>query len=236
MARLIFWRESNRSAETRFPPRVDVSVSTGAGFESSSVGPPPGSSALRRLARHGPSISCVASVCALSLLANALTERQPTRATSANLHPSTPAGDGDALESVPSEPLVPPLLASMPLKHSSELEPTVKSHEPRPGDGVDEFVHGHLATFHPHGESVCASGCAASHHPTPRLSRQKFGFWMDQLGSQSRATAETALDTLLFFGRQSRVFLAAEAWGGHCSSQTARLRKQLAKTPLAHQS
>lgn len=60
--------------------------------------------------------------------------------------------------------------------------------------------HKSRATAHPHGDKVCASGCAASRHPTPLLKQFEFKRLIDQLKSDER---ELAIDSLLFYGPQT---------------------------------
>jgi len=91
----------------------------------------------------------------------------------------------------PAEPLVPPIKLPQPAS--------------------DPFDHDAAASFHPHGSEVCASGCAASRHPTQRLSRQRFCELLDQYGAEPASTSSRALDELLFYGAQTRGWLATSA-------------------------
>ena len=60
------------------------------------------------------------------------------------------------------------------------------------------------AYAHPHGNQVCASGCALSSHPTKKLSVENYRkllseFSLDPLSSESKA-----IEALLYYGRQTK--------------------------------
>lgn len=59
-----------------------------------------------------------------------------------------------------------------------------------------------------HGESICASGCAASRHPTPRLSSARFHQLLKDYSEQPMSSQSPALEELLFFGPQTAYLLA----------------------------
>ncbi|MEQ9408460.1 MAG: hypothetical protein RIK87_12070 [Fuerstiella sp.] len=61
------------------------------------------------------------------------------------------------------------------------------------------------AHAHPHGDKVCASGCALSRHPTPPLSNERFLTLIGQLDNLSRCPR--VIDELLFYGPQTRTQL-----------------------------
>ena len=68
------------------------------------------------------------------------------------------------------------------------------------------------AHFHPHGDQVCASGCAVSNHPTGTLSRDHFNRLISQFdvlatNDSLAAKKRAALDSLLFFGPQTTSML-----------------------------
>ena len=87
--------------------------------------------------------------------------------------------------------LVPPI----ELAEASRLEPAALDRD---------FAYGGRAIFHPHGERVCASGCAASRHPTPELTVELFHNLMAQYAVEPIDPPGQALETLLFHGRQTR--------------------------------
>lgn len=57
--------------------------------------------------------------------------------------------------------------------------------------------------FEPHGENMCASGCAASRHPTPPLSDSRFEELIDSYALEPMTEDSKALEELLFFGSQT---------------------------------
>lgn len=63
------------------------------------------------------------------------------------------------------------------------------------------------ATSHPHGDQVCASGCAASRHPTPALSPAHFAKLVAAYAKESPDADSKSLDTLVFYGPQSARYL-----------------------------
>jgi hypothetical protein len=94
-------------------------------------------------------------------------------------------------------------LATTSLK--SEAEP-VASEAPTfasEGDHQGEVV----PRLEPHGEQLCASGCALSRHPTPELTEQKFLDLMLAYSSEPMTEESPALEELLFFGVQTERFL-----------------------------
>lgn len=61
--------------------------------------------------------------------------------------------------------------------------------------------HSGRAHPHPHGDKVCASGCALSRHPTPRLTESEFERLVTRL--VQNPYDDRALDELLFYGPQA---------------------------------
>ncbi len=70
-----------------------------------------------------------------------------------------------------------------------------------------DFSKDDRASFHPHGDELCASGCAASRHPTPELSPEKFRELMARFALDPLDESSEALESLLFHGRQTDAFL-----------------------------
>ena len=99
-----------------------------------------------------------------------------------------------------------------------------------PFNSAFDFTSDPQAHFHPHGESVCASGCALSNHPTAELSRTKFRRLLAQFANDPMDETSTALETLLYFGRQSQTFLEDEGAGLLDNTREQFLRRQLART------
>ena len=114
--------------------------------------------------------------------------RLPLPASPPEPSPPAPSRPGLVRQSQPPEPLVPPI--------------------PWPGDAASAHDHDPAASFHPHGPQLCASGCAASRHPTPRLTRRRFVALLREYSRTDAATASQPLDELLFYAAQSRRFLA----------------------------
>ena len=68
------------------------------------------------------------------------------------------------------------------------------------------FAHDPQAVSHPHGETLCASGCAVSRHPSGRLTPKAFTTLLKAY-QQAPPTAENvALEEILFYSRQSREY------------------------------
>jgi len=67
-----------------------------------------------------------------------------------------------------------------------------------------EFAHGQRAVFEPHGDQVCASGCAASRHPTTPLVTNEFHQLLRQFASQPITEDSPAFEKLLYFGKQTQ--------------------------------
>ena len=90
------------------------------------------------------------------------------------------------------DPLVPPIQ----MTNTANLS-TVFSHDPQ-------------AVPHPHGETLCASGCAVSRHPSGRLTPTTFTALLDTYQQSLPTEENAALEEILFYSRQSR-----EYWQRH---------------------
>lgn len=87
----------------------------------------------------------------------------------------------------------------------------------------------HRATDHPHGDQICASGCAVSRHPTPALSDERFA---ELIASYQEAPCDresSALDALIFYGSQTMGKLAS-AGGSLDAEHREFLTQQLQAT------
>ena len=82
-----------------------------------------------------------------------------------------------------TDPLVPPI------RTESDAEP---------------FTHDSGAVAHAHGDTICASGCAVSRHPTTRLTADAFRKLVAKYQQSAPTGKNRALEEILFFGRQSR--------------------------------
>jgi len=153
--------------------------------------------------------------------------------------PDPPAAEQPDENSVPDEnsqetnektthfedPLVPPLV--IPGLAVSHGDTATQFTSVTDLNAFDEFAHDSKATFHPHGEQVCASGCAASRHPTPELSAERFQELLDRYAIQPMSEESTALEELLFYGRQSRTLLAQLGPGALDPLRAAMLEVEL---------
>lgn len=149
----------------------------------------------------------------------------------------TAGGDGsgsDAGRGGPEyiEPLIPPIvLDEAPIRsidggaHVDPLSLPVESIT----TGAD-FSADDRASFHAHGEEVCASGCAASRHPTPELTRTEFERLIIEYARGPLDETNTALESLMFYGRQTSAWLD-ELGERPLSEERARfLRSELRRT------
>ncbi len=114
------------------------------------------------------------------------------------------------------DPLISPIIAS-------------KLIEARPVSLAFDFTHGERATFHPHGEQVCASGCAASRHPTETLTRERFHSLLLEYADEPIDDTGPAQDALLYYGRQATQLLVTEGAGRLDPLRTATLKRELAR-------
>lgn len=78
---------------------------------------------------------------------------------------------------------------------------------------VDEFDHDVEAVFEPHGEKICASGCAASRHPTEQLTVEKFRQLLKELAYEPMDQTNNALESLMYFGPQTRQMIEIHGVG-----------------------
>jgi len=90
-----------------------------------------------------------------------------------------------------------------------------------------DFSHDSGAIFEPHGEQICASGCAASHHPTPELQLPDFHRLLIEFANQPISGESKAFEELLFYGRQTQAFLALHGDGGLDPIRSEILREEL---------
>ncbi len=67
-----------------------------------------------------------------------------------------------------------------------------------------EFTHDSAAVFEPHGEKLCASGCAASRHPTEKLTKEHFQDLLVAYTYEPMDQTNNALEELMYFGPQTR--------------------------------
>lgn len=152
------------------------------------------------------------------------TSRQPaeTRKSSAGVDGTHASKETrkDRKQQTPSDPLVPPI--DIGQTSSSGLQPSDFSEF--------EFTSGDRAIFEPHGKQVCASGCAASRHPTGKLSKAKYHWLLRRFAEQPLEETSTALESLMYFGRQTLLWMEHEGTGKLDAARVELLERELKKT------
>ena len=118
-----------------------------------------------------------------------------------------------------------------PRKQPSGLVPPISlqlqvSHD-RNGE---RFAHDAHAMFEPHGEEVCASGCAASRHPTKLLSEEYYLQLLSEVSIEPMDRTNNALESLLYYGAQTRMFIDSIGTGALDSDRARFLAEQLGVT------
>ena len=93
-----------------------------------------------------------------------------------------------------------------------------------------DFSAGDNANFHAHGQQVCASGCAASRHPTGVLSKAKYLWLLRRFAEQPTDENSSALETLLYFGRQTQLWMDKLGTRDLGAERVALLRRELKRT------
>ncbi|MCH2181216.1 MAG: hypothetical protein MK108_04350 [Mariniblastus sp.] len=92
------------------------------------------------------------------------------------------------------------------------------------------FDHDELAIFEPHGDQVCASGCALSRHPTGKLTAGRFQELLQQYSHQPVDLASPSLEELLYFGPQTLALLESQDHDILDMEHADRLRRELTRT------
>ena len=93
------------------------------------------------------------------------------------------------------------------------------------------FSHGEAAMFEAHGSQLCASGCAASRHPTGVLSDFRYWDLISEVDNGPMAETNEALEELIFFGSQTRRQINENGFGNLNASWAGFLSEQL---PCSH--
>ena len=93
--------------------------------------------------------------------------------------------------------------------------------------GNDDFGHGAEALFEPHGEKLCASGCAASRHPTETLTAEHFKSLLVAYTYEPMDQTNNALEELMYFGPQTKKMIEAHGVGDLDSKRAEFLWEQL---------
>jgi len=129
----------------------------------------------------------------------------------------------NAATTLPSEPLVPPIRL--------DGGDSAEDDELTAADFRDfDFRSGDRAIFHAHGEQVCASGCAASRHPTATLSKAKYLWLLRRFVEQPLDETSPALESLMYFGRQTLLWMEKLGTEPLDENRTALLKRELRKT------
>ena len=92
--------------------------------------------------------------------------------------------------------LVPPISIFGNLRASNEPNSMYAS--------LSDFDHDSTAAFEPHGDQVCASGCALSRHPTAELTKSHFLKLLADFPAKPMDETNQALEELLYYGPQTR--------------------------------
>lgn len=147
----------------------------------------------------------------LALLALACSACAPTS------DPPTPAAPATSTAVAPVAPvvlasadgLVPPLAVNVDDAHA------------------DGGPHHERAHAHPHGEQMCASGCALSRHPTPVLDEAEFLRLRASFAAEPLAPVGKAQDALMYYGPQAQQWLAERGPGPLDAARRALLEREL---------
>lgn len=91
----------------------------------------------------------------------------------------------------------------------------------------DSLTHDPGALFEPHGRQICASGCAASRHPTKTLTREHFEDLLVACTYEPMDQTNNALEELMYFGRQARKMIESHGFGSLDSKRAEFLWDQL---------
>jgi hypothetical protein len=153
------------------------------------------------------------------------TSREPaeTRKSSASAAvPSASEGAATTQPKHPADPLVPPIdLGNVSLTSAGGLPSRIADFD---------FSSGERAEFHPHGRQVCASGCAASRHPTGKLSKAKYRWLLRRFAEQPMNETSPALESLMFYGRQTALWMQRDGTSKLDADRIELLRRELRYT------
>ena len=95
------------------------------------------------------------------------------------------------------------------------------------GTTTDLLAHDSKALFEPHGDQICASGCAASRHPTKTLTQAHFEQLLVELTYEPLNQTNNALEELMYFGPQTRQMIETHGVGDLDSQRAEFLWDQL---------
>ena len=97
-------------------------------------------------------------------------------------------------------------------------------------NAFDMFAHDSDAEFHAHGEDVCASGCAASRHPTETLDEDSFDELLAEFAKQPLSQDSMALEKLLYYGPQTKKLIEQDGFGPLDTDRATFLWEELERT------
>ncbi len=139
----------------------------------------------------------------------------------------------DENRTIEDEPLVPPIDLGEPVSAIRSID----GHHAADPLGLDQplvagadFTRDERASFHAHGSEVCASGCAASRHPTPPLDREEFDRLMVEYARGPMDESNPALESLCFYGRQTAAWIEKLGTRPLSKERAAFLRRELERT------
>ncbi|MBW3542007.1 MAG: hypothetical protein KY476_17190 [Planctomycetes bacterium] len=124
--------------------------------------------------------------------------------------------DGLAVATIEPPPIIEPVVAPRLFGRSGLFAPDVTA---------DDRAH-----FHPHGTKICASGCAASNHPTPHVTADDFRLLLSEYARGPLDETNRALETLLYFGPQTRTYLKLLGAGELDPARAGFLDQELRRT------
>ncbi len=130
------------------------------------------------------------------------------------------------------DPLVPPanvfgVASPVDLPTTSDSKSLLPSFLPKL---KGEYPIGDRAFFEPHGEQVCASGCAVSRHPTEELTKTGYLQLLEQYLREPTNEDSEALEALLFYGRQTSAMIVNHGLGLLDRERAALLQDELKRT------
>jgi hypothetical protein len=76
----------------------------------------------------------------------------------------------------------------------------------------------------------CASGCTAHNHPTTELSKAKYHWLLRRFAEQPLDSSSPALESLMYFGRQTNLWMQREGTAPLDKSRVHLLKRELKKT------
>lgn len=126
------------------------------------------------------------------------------------------------------DPLIPAVAFTDALPATDKSPESTEKFGSRPTER--RYVHDKRAHFHAHGQQLCASGCALSRHPTKTLTADKYRQLLRSYATGPLDESNLALETLLYFGRQTEQFLNFDSGSTLDSRRRQFLRQQLSRT------